>query len=79
MSNFIEKCLARQASLEDIDDFIDQWHDNPGKQALHDFLGMTRDEYASWIADASVLPAIVKTHKSAGNNAPSASPGGPGA
>ncbi len=78
MSNFIEKCLARQASL-DIDDFIDQWHVNPGNQSLHDFLGMMRDEYASWIADASVLPAIINSRKYAGNSAPSVSPGGPGA
>jgi len=79
MSNFVQKCLSRQASLEDIDDYIDQWHDHPGNQALHEFLGMTRDEYAGWIADASTLPAIISSHKYSENNAPSASPGGPAA
>jgi hypothetical protein len=79
MSNFIEQCLSRQSSLEDIDDFIDQWHENPGNQSLHEFLGMTRDEYANWVADSSALPAIVKARKYSGNSAPSVSPGGPGA
>lgn len=79
MSNFIEKCLSREAAPEDIDDFIDQWHENPGHQALHEFLGMTRDDYARWIADASVLPAIINSRKYPGNSAPSATPGGPGA
>ena len=60
MSNFIEKCLLREAGPEDIDDFIDQWHENPGEQSLHDFLGMTRNEYAFWIADAAILPVIIR-------------------
>ncbi|MFS2004955.1 hypothetical protein ACEN9F_15135 [Duganella sp. CT11-25] len=79
MSNFIEKCLAREANPEDIDEFIDQWHENPGKQTLHEFLGMTRTEYASWIADAAVLPSIINSRRSSGSSVPSASPGGPAA
>jgi hypothetical protein len=76
MSNFIEKCLAREATPEDIDDYIDQWHDNPGNLALHEFLGMTRDEYAGWIADAAILPIIINARQYPGGSAPSASPGG---
>jgi hypothetical protein len=79
MSNFIEKCLSYVAAPEDIDNFIDQWHDNPGNQTLHDFLGMTRDEYAQWITNSAALQTILSSRKSAGNSAPSASPGGPGA
>lgn len=79
MSNFIELCVQRAAVPGDIDDFIDQWHDNPGLQSLHEFLGMTRKEYADWIADASSLEEIINSHKYSGNTAPSRSPGGPGA
>jgi hypothetical protein len=75
MSNFIEKCLSREASPEDIDDYIDQWHDNPGNQTLHNFLGMTHDEYAGWITDAAILPTIIKSHQYSGGSAPSAAPG----
>lgn len=62
MSNFIEKCLLREAKPEDIDDFIELWHEDPGAQPLHDFLGMTRNEYAFWIADAAILPTIISIH-----------------
>lgn len=62
MSNFIEKCQACEVMFDDIDDFIDQWHENPGNKSLYDFLGMTRYEYSLWIADASILPTIVSAH-----------------
>ena len=77
MSNFIQKCLSRETAPEEIDDFIDQWHANPGRQSLHEFLGMSRDEYARWLADAASLPAIINSRKYSENNAPSAWPGGP--
>nr|WP_315258173.1 hypothetical protein [uncultured Duganella sp.] len=64
MSNFIEKCILRQANPENIDDFIEQWHKQPGNQALHEFLGMTRDEYAGWIADSARLAAIIHSRQS---------------
>ncbi|MTV41256.1 hypothetical protein [Duganella radicis] len=74
MSNFIEKCLARKASPEDIDDYIDQWHDNPGNQTLHEFLGMTRDEYAGWVADAAILAAIINSRRVSKDSSSSALP-----
>jgi hypothetical protein len=62
MSDFIQQCLAHEAGYGDIDDFIDQWHRAPEGKSVCDFLGMTRQEYALWVVDASVLPAIVKAH-----------------
>jgi methyl coenzyme M reductase alpha subunit len=78
MSNFIEKCLSREAAPEDIDDYIELWHENPGRQALHEFLGMTRDEYAGWIADATSIANILNSRKYSGSSAPSALPDGTG-
>lgn len=60
MSSFIEQCLSQMAAPEDIDDFINQWHDGSGTQSLHEFLGMTLKEYAFWIADAAILPVIIR-------------------
>lgn len=62
MSNFIEKCQSQQAGLDEIDDFIDEWHEHPRGQSLHEFLGMTRAEYSLWITDSSILPTIVSVH-----------------
>src|SRR5437868_12859853 len=59
MSSFIEQCLSREAEFDDIDDFIDRWHQDPQGKPLYEFLGMTRQEYALWVDECSVLPVIV--------------------
>ena len=59
MSDFIQKCLIGDALLEEIDDYIDDWHQGESAMSLHEFLGMTRNEYYLWAEDASSLPHIV--------------------
>ena len=59
MSDFIQKCLIGDALLEDIDDYIDDWHQGDSGLSLHEFLGMTRNEYYLWVEDPSCLPYIV--------------------
>jgi len=49
--------------MEEIDDFVDTWHESKNKIPLHEFLGMTWEEYALWVADPNVLPFIVTAHK----------------
>ena len=48
MSNFIEKCLNGEALLDDIDDFVDEWHESKGNIPLYEFLGMKKSEYSLW-------------------------------
>lgn len=60
MANFIERCRAGTARPEDIDDFIDQWHKNPGTVSLYTFLGMTKGEYTLWISSGCCLSQLVK-------------------
>ena len=62
MSNFIEQCLAGRALPEDIDDFVDSWHDGDSKLSLHRHLGMSKSEYSLWVADPEVLPYIINAH-----------------
>lgn len=57
------------AMADEIDDFIDRWHTEAHVVAgcpvpIHEFLGMTRDEYEAWVHDASVLPHIVRARMS---------------
>ena len=63
MSNFIEKCLNGEALLDDIDDFVDEWHESEPDVPLYQFLGMKKSEYSLWVADAGVLPFIVNAHR----------------
>ena len=63
MSNFIEKCVQGCVLLDDIDDFIDEWHEGENDEPLHKFLGMTESEYALWVADPEILPFIITAHR----------------
>jgi len=57
--SFIELILSGKTSVEKIDDFIDEWHENPSELSLSQFLGLTEEEYAVWVRDPSALPGIV--------------------
>ncbi|TDR80109.1 hypothetical protein [Paludibacterium purpuratum] len=63
MSNFIELCLQGDRLPEEIDDYVDAWHDGETAAPLHKFLGMTRSEYNLWIVEPSVLPFILDAHR----------------
>jgi hypothetical protein len=56
-------CVARDVRYDDIDDFIEEWHGNPDGKELHEHLGMTWQEYALWVVDASILPMIVSLRR----------------
>lgn len=59
MSNFIELCLTGDRLAEEIDDFVDEWHEKAPTATLHRFLGMTKAEYNLWVIDPSVLDLIL--------------------
>ncbi len=58
MSNFMDMCLSGEALPDEIGDFVDRWHESDGTLSIHEFLGMTREEYLSWVKDPNVLPRI---------------------
>lgn len=62
----MELCLIGDAFLDEIDDFIDTWHDNeniPKEISLHDYLGMTWDEYSLWVNDSDILSSIISARR----------------
>lgn len=63
MSNFIDDCLCGNVLLDDIDDFIDAWHDGDDDISLSEFLGMTQKEYALWVKEPTALPFIINAHR----------------
>lgn len=46
--NFVEDCLSGNASLSDLDDYIDYWHEHDMEDNLQSFLGMTDYESTQW-------------------------------
>ncbi len=57
--NFMESVLDGWSLSDDIDDFVEAWHDSNDESELHDFLGMTEQEYSLWFSNPELLPVII--------------------
>jgi hypothetical protein len=57
---FIDLCLKAKILPDEIDDFIDRWHEMPKRIELHDYLGMTVEEYSLWLRVPDALPYIIE-------------------
>jgi hypothetical protein len=62
MKTFLDLVLAGDARQDDIDDFVDQWHDGDASCSLAEFLGMSDDEYALWVEKPATLSLILQAH-----------------
>ena len=64
-SSFFELYCSGKALPEDIDDFIDLWHKGKAGEglSLHEYLGMTWEEYSIWVQSADALPRILKARR----------------
>ncbi|MES1241810.1 MAG: hypothetical protein ABUT39_09350 [Acidobacteriota bacterium] len=63
--SFVDLCRRGEAVPEQIDDFVDLWHEGASELSLHDFLGMTWEEYSAWVANPGLLPRIIAAHREA--------------
>ena len=63
MVTFASLCLSGDALLEDIDNFVDAWHDNSLGMNIYDYLGMTRQEYALWVERPDALSFILNARE----------------
>lgn len=66
--SYMEQLLHGDALLEDIDNFIDAWHDAPDDSksaslSLEEFLGMSADEYRLWVERPESLRFIAAAHR----------------
>ncbi|HEU0216311.1 MAG TPA: hypothetical protein VFQ90_06610 [Stellaceae bacterium] len=55
---FLQQYLNGEVLADDIDDFVEAWHQNPGKKKIFEFLGMTKEEYSLWLCDPESLAEI---------------------
>lgn len=60
---FIDLCLLGQRFIDEIDDFVEEWHDSDSKQSLSEFLGMTKEEYSLWVEKPGILSYIIHARK----------------
>jgi hypothetical protein len=60
--SFIEQCLQGDAFAENIDNFVDLWHQSEAGcgLTLRDYLGFTEVEYVRWMKDSAALIDILQ-------------------
>jgi hypothetical protein len=63
MKSFVESCLAGEVLLEEIDDYVENWHLGGTGLSLQEYIGLTREEYATWVHDADSMRLIVSARK----------------
>lgn len=51
--NFIIDFFDEGLMLEDIDDYVEYWHNNEMSQSLKDFLGLNNYEYEVWLQEGN--------------------------
>lgn len=56
---FVSRCARGEVLPDEIDDFIDEWHEGGYDAKLHEFLGMTWNEYSAWVANPEELRCII--------------------
>lgn len=69
--SFFDLYSRGDVSADTIEDYIDRWHDRYREQAnyppLHEYLGLTREEYEVWLYDPLSLPSILRARQLGGN------------
>jgi hypothetical protein len=69
--SFIDLYSRGDVSADTIEDYIDRWHDRYREQEkyppLHEYLGLTREEYEVWLYDPLSLPSILRARQPGGN------------
>ena len=48
MKTVMEKCVDGEASVEEVDEYVEYWHTHEIDMPLHEYLGLSPSEYALW-------------------------------
>jgi len=57
--NFMQNALAGYVMPDEIDDYVEEWHDSNSTQDLHEFLGMGFEEYSLWVSHPDFIDLIL--------------------
>lgn len=56
---YLDKVLVGAALWTEIDDYVSEWHHGESDAELHDYLGLTWDEYSLWAEQPRALRLII--------------------
>ena len=60
---FVDACLGGDCLSDEIDDYVDRWHEGDSRLPLAEFLGFTPEEYAVWVEMPNSLEWILYARK----------------
>ena len=60
--SFVERCFRGTASPDEIDDYIEMWHESDSDLPLHEYLGLSWSDYAAWARDKAILPTVIANY-----------------
>jgi len=64
-TTFLNDCLRLMATVADLNDYVEHWHENNSKSVhpdtLQGFLGFSDQEYETWRRDPAAATAIVES------------------
>jgi hypothetical protein len=68
VTTFVDACVRGQACVEDVDNWVDAWHDAPDDSPiaaleLHAYLGLDSEEASRWLREADAMETIVAKHE----------------
>lgn len=58
--SFMTLALNGNVLSDEIEDFVESWHASDANSDIHDFLGMTFEEYSLWASDANMIDLILE-------------------
>ncbi|MBR0283044.1 MAG: hypothetical protein IJQ81_15895 [Oscillibacter sp.] len=59
--SFIDACLNQTAAPQDVESYVEYWHTHEVNCTLREYLGMSAEEYASWVKRGDdAIPEILQ-------------------
>ena len=63
MKTFIDMCVKGTKKLEDIDNFIEEWHNSNSKIDLRKAIGLTKSQYQDFLYDDAFISDLILQEK----------------
>lgn len=60
---FMDLVLRGEILVDEIDDFVERWHNSDSNDDLHNYLGMSFEEYSLWASDAEAIFTIITARR----------------
>jgi hypothetical protein len=55
MNKFYDLYMQDKVKIEDLDNFLEEWHRSNSNEEINEYLGLTEEQYYMWCDDPSKL------------------------